>query len=113
MLDAMPSWLASQPSARCTTQREFAERILPILRKDKVYVLPNGVALCGVCHRALRGIKAVHSHFDCLGHTRTPRVAELRRIVYKHTTKNAKRRAAQQKRGFGDSSGAAMPKAKV
>ena len=82
----MPLWLTDyQDAGGCATQRQFAENILPILRVDNVYVLSNGLVLCGVCHRALRGIVAVHCHFDCRDHVRTPRCRELRRICYQRT----------------------------
>ena len=65
----MPLWLTDyQDAGGCATQRQFAENILPILRVDNVYVLSNGLVLCGVCHRALRGVTSVHCHFAAKGH---------------------------------------------
>ena len=82
----MPLWLTDyQDAGGCATQRQFAENILPILRVDNVYVLSNGLVLCGVCHRALRGVTSVHCHFAAKGHVRTPRCRELRRICYQRT----------------------------
>lgn len=89
-LNAMPFWVRERSGAP-KTQQEFAATVLPALKVDKVYLFPEGVLLCGVCHTILPGIDSVHNHFNTESHRshRTPRVRELRRCALSYQTRYA------------------------